>query len=229
MAIIQKNFPAWSKGENVTLTKSQWLIYYYLIANSYGSAHESHFYIYKKDIKTSEMKEMLGIKSTNTIYKAFETLMEKGILYYDELKKAYLIYVDEPYATFDIEIIKTFMHFKDYFDPSLMLRMYSLFSYLVWRENQRGKKVTFTINQVTKALNTTLKTLSVEGMYIILGLWNILGLIELSKREITNNYGTKYTEFTILKIAKTIDNKFAEIENDHEIGKIWKRAELNQI
>jgi Transcriptional regulators of sugar metabolism len=129
------------------LTKSQYLFYYWLIANSCWSNGERHYYIYDNVWTKKEAAEACGV-STKTIERAIPVLEENGILRRSTTAKAYEIYW--PYdinVSLNKELLLTLISMNKVLDVETLIKLFSLLLYA-----HHKHLYTFTIVDLESAL-----------------------------------------------------------------------------
>ena len=130
---------AWS------LTKSQWALYYWLLAHSKWNSfnNESHYYIYKNSFTNTKIMKETGIKSPQTMATAFKKLIEVGAIetspYHDG---AYIINTTHLYVPMSVGVLRYLLAFNAYLDPALLITTFAILARLSILD--KNKPVDFT-------------------------------------------------------------------------------------
>lgn len=185
------------------LTKSQYIVYYWLIAHSCWSNGEKHYYIYDNAWTYKQVAADCGI-STKTVQRAIPVFEERGILSRaNNGTKAYRVYwPQQKAAKLNKDLILYFISLWQVVDLPLFIKLYTI---LLYGYIHKVNNCEFTIADLERALN--LNTGSQERIQILsmLGLWEVMDLISLDKRQVQMNNKRPYLVYTIKRVETNLE------------------------
>lgn len=221
-----RNVPAWQGKENFKMTQNQWLVYFWFISNSKRNPDDfdHHYYLYYTDVQKAIILKETGIKSYATLNKVLEILEKHNLVIKDEIHEAYLIYVLPPFVLLDVNIIKTFFRFNQYLDIALMLRIYSIL--VKWKRgcDTNHSQAKFTMSSLARTLQVDSRTLTIEALIIMFGIWNMMELVKIDTKKITNAMGTTYNSYTLIDIKTTMKDEY--YIDEEKIPDFWEKVAL---
>lgn len=135
------------------LTKSQWALYYWLLAHSKWNsfANEQHYYIYRNSYTNVQIMKSTGIKSPQTIATAYKKLLEVGAIEESPFHEdAYLIHTTHLYVPMSVSVLRFLLAFNQYIDPSLAITTFAILARLSLVG--KGKPIDFTKTTLSKLL-----------------------------------------------------------------------------
>lgn len=192
--------PATTKGQEKSthktwhLTKSQYLFYYWLIANSCWSNGEKHYYIYDNAWTKADAAKACNI-SIRTVERALVVLTDHQILKRSAIAKAYEIYW--PYDA-NVSINKTLLlaliAMSEVLDVTLLIKTLSLLLYA-----NHKKLYTFTVFDVENALGLNSGVAEHVLVMAMLGRLEHWHLLELGQERVRTK-GINYIKYTIKNI-----------------------------
>lgn len=212
------------------LSKSQWALYYWLLAHSKWNSfnNESHYYIYRNTFKNTQIMKSTGIKSPQTISSAFKKLLEVGAIENSPFHEgAYIINTTHLYVPMNVAVLRYLLAFNAYIDPSLLITTFAILARLYIFE--KGKPIDFTKTTIAKLLGLAKQNIDDCGLVIILALLEHSGLVSLNKVSYTNQLGVECVRYTLVKIDTDGRKIEALLNNDEEISDEDVRDLWNKI
>lgn len=202
------------------LTKSQYIIYYWLVAHSCWSKNEEHYYIYDNVWTQKQLAEECGI-STKTVQRGLVTLEEHEILRRGDLTtKAYQIYW--PYdatVALNKELMLFFLKLGQLIDLPLFIKLYTL---LVYGYRYQVNNRRFTLVDLQRALNLDTGVPERVKLLQMIALWEHIGLLRLKQEVSCNNNRREFIIYTIENIQTNLDNISRYIEDGScDIKRAW--------
>ena len=213
-----------------TLTKSQWALYYWLLAHSKWNSFnkENHYYIYRSTFKNVQIMKSTGIKSPQTVTAAFKKLLEVGAIENSPFHEgAYIINTTHLYVPMNVAVLRFLLAFNSYIDPALSITTLAILARLSLFE--RGKPVDFTKTTLAKLLGLAKQHIDDSGLILVLALLEHSGLITLNKVRYTNQLGADCVRYTLVKIdtdghlVEAMLNDDEDEMSDADIQALWKK------
>lgn len=211
------------------LTKSQWTLYYWLLAHSKWNSFnkENHYYIYRNSFTNAKVMRETGIKSPQTLTTAFKKLQEVGAIDMSPFHEgAYHIYTTPLYAPMSVGVLRYLLAFNRYIDPSILI---TTFAILVRMGNcDRGKPVDFTKSLMSKLIGFAKQNIDNSGLLLALAVLEHGELIKLNKVEYTNQLGIPCVRYTLVgydtegRIVEKLLNDEEELPPE-EVASIWQK------
>jgi len=227
------------------LTKKQFLVYTYLLANSKWNANsdERHYYIYFNSFTVSGAAQQIGI-SRPTWNSAIEKLRKENLIIKMDGKRQitlehekeepslkfsgdhYRITFPETNAPLNIKLISYLLEFSLFLNNSgNIVGVYSTL-YQYWNScMNNNSKCCISINQLLKLFETNYNKIAGKYYEMLMCLFSALGLISL---KMTKKFymGQSYTEYEILFMNVSIpDNLEAKSYGPDDIEEIIKAIE----
>lgn len=217
------------------LTKSQWAVYYWLLAHSKWNsfAKQSHYFIYKNSYTTAQLMEKTGIKSRTTLLAAYEKLKEVGAIREAPFAvNAWQIYTTPMYTPMSTLVMRYLLAFNRYLDPSLTITTLSILARL--ERLNRGSPTDFTKSMLAGLLGKAKQNVDSAGIVLTLALLEHSGLVELTRVKYINDLGVECIRYTVTNIdlegkllEKMADNN-SEFKNA-EVEAMWERLRAVQV
>lgn len=212
------------------LTKSQWALYYWLLAHSKWNSftREEHYYIYKNSYTNVQIMRQTGIKSPQTMTTAFKKLLSEGAIVQSPSREgAYIINTTHLYVPMSVSVLRFLLAFHQYIDPSILITAFAILARLYIFD--QGKPVDFTKTTLGKLLGLAKQNIDDAGIIIILSLLEHGGLIKLAKTPYTNTLGVDCVRYTLTEIdldgkkLQGILNEDEEFDNN-DINTLWTKV-----
>ena len=211
------------------LSKSQWAVYYWLLAHSKWNSFdkENHYYIYKDTFTYTQIMKSVGIKSPQTITAAMKKLEEERIIVTSEFSKgAYLIYTTEIYVPMSVGVLRYLLAFNKYLDPSMLITMFAILVRLFRVE--KGKPTDFTKVMLGRLLGLAKQNIDDSGIILGLAVLEHTGLISLNKASYTNTLGVPCIRYTLTNVDTNGHMVEAMLNEEDEISEssikaIWEK------
>lgn len=211
------------------LSKSQWALYYWLLAHSKWNSFENerHYYIYRNSYTNKQIMDATGIKSPQTIASGYKKLIEVGAIENSiRSEGAYQINTTPLFVPMGIPVLRFLLSFNKYIDPSLLITTFAILARMSRLE--RGKPIDFTKTTLGKLLGLAKQHVDEAGLLIILSLLEHAQLINIVKVPYTNRLGMECIRYSLLSVDT--DGKFvvSYLNNDEEfdsadIKKVWNK------
>ena len=214
---------AWS------LTKSQWALYYWLLAHSKWNSfnNENHYYIYKNSFTNVKIMKETGIKSPQTMTAAFKKLIEIGAIEIASFHEgAYIINTTHLYVPMSVGVLRYLLAFNAYLDPALLITTFTILARLSILD--RNKPVDFTKALLGKLLGLAKQHIDDSGLLLVLAVLEHSELIKLNKVSYINQLGRECIRYTLVKVD-TEGRLIAGMLNDEEeipeseVLSIWQK------
>ena len=211
------------------LTKSQWALYYWLLAHSKWNSfeRENHYYIYRDSFKNVQIMSSTGIKSKQTIVTAFKKLEEVGAIETSPFhENAYIIHTTHLYVPMNVKVLRYLLAFNAYLDPSMLITTFAILARLSIFE--KGKPIDFTKTTLSKLLGLAKQHIDDSGIILMLAVLEHSGLITLNKVSYTNQLGVQCVRYTLVKIdtdghdIEAYFNVDEEVQ-DTDIQTLWQK------
>lgn len=209
------------------LTKSQYAVYYWLMAHCCWTSPQKHYYIYDNKWTYKKVAEECGI-SVKTVQRAVAEMEKRKIIERDpDQRKAYLIYwPEDKCAAINQEMIKYFIGMHDFTDLPLSMKLYTL---LVYGYNRNVNDRQFTIADLERALR--LRTGREERIHILslLGLWHMMDLVTLEKEVKREDERRPYLIYTIKRIETDLSRLPNYLSNSiSDVKGVWEKIVAEQ-
>lgn len=214
---------AWS------LTKSQWTLYYWLLAHSKWNSfnNENHYYIYKNSFTNTKIMKETGIKSPQTMTTAFKKLIEVGAIETSPYHEgAYIIHTTHLYVPMNVGVLRYLLAFNAYLDPALLITTFAILARLSILE--KNKPVDFTKALLGKLLGLAKQNIDDSGLILALAVLEHSELIKLNKVSYTNQLGKECVRYTVVKVdteghlVEGLLNDEEEI-SESDVMSIWQK------
>ena len=211
------------------LSKSQWALYYWLLAHSKWNSfnNEHHYYIYRNSFKNTQIMKSTGIKSPQTITAAFKKLQEVGAIETSPFHDgAYLIHTTHLYVPMNMAVLRFLLAFNSYIDPALLITTFAILARLSIFE--KGKPIDFTKTTLAKLLGLAKQNVDDCGILMVLAVLEHGGLIKINKVAYTNQLGVDCVRFTLVKVdtdghlAESLLNDEDEMSNK-DVQALWEK------
>ena len=202
------------------LTKSQYIVYYWLVAHSCWSKNETHYYIYDNTWTQKQIAEECGI-STKTVQRSIGALEEHQILKRGDLiTKAYQIYW--PYditVALNKELLLFFLKLGQLVDLPMFIKLFTL---LVYGYKYKVNNRRFALVDIQRALNIDTGIPERIKLLQMLALWEHIGLLKLQQESVCGNNKKEFIIYTIESISTNLDGVSKYIEDGScDIKRLW--------
>lgn len=219
------------------LTKSQWALYYWLLAHSNWNSfsREDHYYIYRNAFTYPQIMKDTGIKSAQTIVSGLDKLIKVGAIQKDSAyKQAYQLLTPSLYVPMDVTVLKYLLSFNKQIDPSVLITMFAILAR--WLQSQKKERddrtdkkasISFTATELGRLMGIAKS--NVERAELVLALMLLAGseLITLQKEFYNNRLKQRCVRYTITEVhpegTDFIVAAFGEEEppDENRIREIW--------
>lgn len=214
---------AWS------LTKSQWTLYYWLLAHSKWNSfnNENHYYIYKNSFTNTKIMKETGIKSPQTMTTAFKKLIEVGAIETSPYHEgAYIIHTTHLYVPMSVGVLRYLLAFNAYLDPALLITTFAILARLSILD--KNKPVDFTKALLGKLLGLAKQNIDDSGLILALAVLEHSELIKLNKVSYTNQLGKECVRYTLVKVdteGRLVEGLLNDEEeiSESDVMSIWQK------
>lgn len=201
------------------LSKSQWALYYWLLAHSKWNSFnkENHYYIYRNSYTNAQIMRATGIRSPQTIATAYKKLIEVGAIELSPWHEgAYLIHTTRLYVPMSVTVLRFLLAFNKYIDPSLLITTFAILARMSVLE--RGKPIDFTKAKLGQLLGLARQNVDDAGIIIMLALLEHSGLITLAKVPYVNTLGVDCIRYSLIKVDIDGAKISSYLNNDEEFS-----------
>lgn len=217
MAVSERYYKTipYERHQKGPLTEKQYLVYAYLLSISKWNPNEAHYFVYKNSFRIKDAIEIIGI-SDNTWRRAIAALVKNNYIAENEKTRSYQIYYGIDYAALDINLIKLLVKYSKQFDKECGGIMPSLYSVLARYYNICGEEAEFTLSSLCTLFFGQKTKAHMRGIYIMLSLFQNLGLLGLKEVPHELNNGRTYYSYQIKWIDNKPSKKMLKMEDSYD-------------
>lgn len=224
--MYKRNVPAMDANTTPPLwdlTNAQWMVYYWLLANSKRNPNpsETHYYIYRNSFTLTQIRKATGIKSDNTIRTAFKKLCEVGAMENSQDNRAYLLTRPRLYVPMSASIIRALLAFNSHIDAGTTITAFAILCRLVRFSDTPSS---FTKAEFAGLMRCARQNTDEMGVVLILHLLKGLELIDFFTTPYTNRFGRQCIRYTLTAAnpaSNTLNSIVEEDDAPTSIESLW--------
>lgn len=80
------------------------------------------------------------------------------------------------------------------------------------------------MSSLARTLQVDSRTLTIEALIVMFGIWNMMELVKIDTKKITNAMGTTYNSYTLIDIKTTMKDEY--YIDEEKLPDFWEKVVL---